>query len=255
VTPIPGDETICYGIKWNVPIETGNIIQSDSLKGDVVFNAVQARNMPNFTCSSLYTEVCDGADNNYNDLIDEGWPNLNQSCAVGVGACLAEGNYVCDANNSAGPAVCSSVAGNPGTETCNGLDDNCDGQVDEDNPGGGGSCQTGLQGACSAGILQCQSGALQCVQNNQPSAEICGNGLDDDCDGTADNLDTDGDGYLNGACQGYDCNDSNTATHPGGLDIPGNDLDENCSGMVACYADAIATPTVQESVEKIVISQ
>ena len=38
-------------------------------------------------------------------------------------------------------------------------------------------------GVCSAGTQTCQSGALQCVQNVQPSAEIC-NGLDDDCDGT-----------------------------------------------------------------------
>lgn len=70
-------------------------------------------------------------------------------------------------------------------EVCNGLDDDCNGVVDNGNPGGGGACATGNLGVCAAGTLACTNGAVACVQNVQPSAEIC-NGLDDNCNGVVD---------------------------------------------------------------------
>jgi hypothetical protein len=51
-------------------------------------------------------------------------------------------------------------------------------------PNAGGPCSTGLLGVCTAGTLD-SSG--NCVQNIQPSAEICGDGLDNDCNGQVDN--------------------------------------------------------------------
>lgn len=49
-------------------------------------------------------------------------------------------------------------------------------------------CNTGKLGICAAGTLQCATGGgLECVQTNQPlPAEICGNGLDDNCNGLVD---------------------------------------------------------------------
>jgi len=85
----------------------------------------------------------------------------------------------------------------PSPEDCNNLDDDCDGQVDEGNPGGGGSCLMTLFGICSAGTIQCQGGSLSCVQNIFPIVEIC-NGLDDDCNGITD------EGLGGGACDGPD---------------------------------------------------
>lgn len=52
--PIESGSDYCLGIAWNVPIRTSNIIQTDSLTGDVVFSAVQARHMNDFQCSILY---------------------------------------------------------------------------------------------------------------------------------------------------------------------------------------------------------
>ena len=51
--------------------------------------------------------------------------------------------------------------------------------------GGGGSCDTGIPGVCADGTLQCQGGALGCVQLSQPSAEKC-DGLDNDCNSDTD---------------------------------------------------------------------
>ncbi|OGZ27290.1 MAG: hypothetical protein A2365_01080, partial [Candidatus Nealsonbacteria bacterium RIFOXYB1_FULL_40_15] len=50
------------------------------------------------------------------------------------------------------------------------------------------SCSTGLLGICSYGTKTCSSTGSwgPCVQNAQPSEEICGDTLDNDCDGQAD---------------------------------------------------------------------
>ncbi|MEZ4339087.1 MAG: SpoIID/LytB domain-containing protein [Sandaracinaceae bacterium] len=69
-------------------------------------------------------------------------------------------------------------------EICNEIDDDCDGAVDEGNPGGGASCGTDT-GACAAGSLACRAGTLVCLGGVDPVPETC-NGADDDCDGTTD---------------------------------------------------------------------
>lgn len=74
------------------------------------------------------TEICDGLDNNCNGTTDEDWTNLSNECVAGQGICQATGNYICDASNTSGPAICSAVAGQPGEEICgNGIDEDCNG--------------------------------------------------------------------------------------------------------------------------------
>lgn len=54
--------------------------------------------------------------------------------------------------------------------------------------GGGEPCDTGFDGQCSFGTMQCRNGVLECVQNEQPGTEAC-NGVDDDCNGAIDDGD------------------------------------------------------------------
>jgi Notch-like protein len=68
-------------------------------------------------------------------------------------------------------------------EICNGRDDNCDGQIDEGNPGAGQTCFAA--GSCPVGVTVCQGGSIQCKA--QPRPESC-DGLDNDCNGIVDDV-------------------------------------------------------------------
>ena len=73
----------------------------------------------------------------------------------------------------------------PEVERCNGRDDDCDGAIDDGDPGSGAPCAAPLPGACGAGTLHCISGAPSCVSTTGATPETC-NAVDDDCDGDLD---------------------------------------------------------------------
>jgi collagen triple helix repeat protein/putative metal-binding protein len=73
----------------------------------------------------------------------------------------------------------------PSMEVCNGLDDDCNGAVDDGNPEGGVQCSTGQSGTCGPGVTVCNAGQLVCNSTKPPAAETC-NGVDDDCNGSID---------------------------------------------------------------------
>jgi hypothetical protein len=130
-------------------------------------------------------ERCNGLDDDCDALIDESFPGVGGACDNGqLGVCRQLGTLVCDAAGTG--VVCTAPTVTPGLEVCNGLDDDCDGQVDEQlGPPIGGAC--GGVGSCNAGTFACVNGQVVCEGSGGGMAEIC-NALDDDCDSFVDEL-------------------------------------------------------------------
>ncbi len=77
-----------------------------------------------------------------------------------------------------------------GDEICDGRDNDCDGNVDEDIYGAdqgnvGPPCATPLFGPCALGFTTCLDGDELCEAVTTPEDEVC-DGLDNDCDGRVD---------------------------------------------------------------------
>ncbi|MFH1720082.1 MAG: MopE-related protein [Patescibacteria group bacterium] len=178
------------------------------------------------------SELCNGLDDDCDGGTDEDFSNLNQPCSTGLGECTSLGVYVCKGDGSG--TVCDAVppAGVP--ETCDGKDNDCDGQTDEEL----GSTTCGL-GACNHTTQNCVGGVTQtCDPLEGASSEVCGDAVDNDCDGTTDeqclacttdaDCDTDPPGYTctcNGDlmhCVGYAplCDTQTGFCYQGEIDYP-----------------------------------
>jgi hypothetical protein len=91
--------------------------------------------------------------------------NTGMACAVGVGACRRMGTLVqC---MPGGPLACNVAAGTPVMETCNNVDDNCDGMTDEMNA----NC-TGATPICNSTMMRCVgcTNDMQCMPGQACSA-------------------------------------------------------------------------------------
>lgn len=132
---------------------------------------------------SATQEKCDGKDNDCDGQIDEDFAAKGTSCVGGAG-CKGKGTWICRADGSG--LICSAGGGGK-PEVCNGLDDDCDGQIDETWPDKFKTCEA--QGDCkNKGKWVCnQAGTgLECTGKVQmKSPEAC-DGDDNDCNGLID---------------------------------------------------------------------
>jgi hypothetical protein len=93
-------------------------------------------------------------------------------------------------------------------------------------------------GPCTGGSQMClSSGAWgNCVGQVVPVGEICGDGIDNNCNGATDeNVDADGDGFT--TCAGDCCDSTNECSdpnkvNPGAFDAAGNGVDDDCNGVI-----------------------
>lgn len=97
-----------------------------------------------------------------------------------VGMCMG-GTETCEDGMWSGMCVGESL---PGVEACNTVDDDCDGIPDDGIMMG--ACVTGMQGICSAGTNSCAMGQMSCEPNMTAQAEVCGDGIDQNCNGLPD---------------------------------------------------------------------
>ncbi len=222
----------------------------------------------NAEISTATPEVCDGIDNNCNNQVDEGYPDFDQD---GLANCVDMDDDNDGDGDDSDCAPLDASKYNGAVEACDGVDNNCNGKVDE------GFVNTDGDGEADCIDLDDDDDGDPDVVDCNPinptvftgAEEIC-DGQDNDCNLVVDDPDSlgcevyykdkDDDGWgmaskplclcaADGdytATQPGDCDDSTWSINPGGSEVC-NNQDDDCDGIkdnpgsLGCvnhYADA-----------------
>ena len=195
-------------------------------------------------------EVCDGVDNDcdgdidedatdgtnyYTDADGDGFGDSTTEttlCEDPADGSVTDGSDCDDTNAEINPDA---------TEVCDGEDNDCDGDVDEDvgttwyidvDGDGYGTADSTLE-QCDqpTGYVATDDDCDDSDSSISPAGtEICDDGIDQDCSGAdteCSSEDADGDGYT--TADG-DCDDNDATVNPGATDTCGDGIDQDCSG-------------------------
>ena len=249
--PAEGDACTCNGLAKALALKTACAVTNEagSCPG---WRTCKAEGLSECAAPTPVVEVCNGVDDDCDGETDNGLDEeLGEPCEVEGDWGSCPGTRVCEG----GELVCK---GTPAAaESCNGLDDDCDGAIDEAYPDhdGDGSANCLDDDDDNDGVPD-EDDCSPFAPSIFPGApELC-NGLDDDCDEEVDEpgaegctdryRDIDGDGYgdldspvlclcLPNAGSYYtttspgDCDDINPKVNPGEQDVC-DGLDNDCDG-------------------------
>ena len=211
-------------------------------------------------------EVCDGLDNDCDRQVDDNPIGVSEDCDTGFLGVCAAGRLVCDGSLTCEPRATATA------EACDGLDNDCDGEVDEeasdavdryrdaDGDGFGDSSQNVRGCGDLEGYVRVGGDCDDSNRAISPGAVEQCDAIDNDCDGVADDdivyrtfyADLDADGYGSAASgevsdctarTGYsatndDCVDSDPSINPGARETAGDEIDQNCDRQELCILDA-----------------
>ena len=200
-------------------------------------------------------EVCDGIDNDCDEVVpgdeidddgdsyaecegdcDDSDPILHGGDEDGDGASSCAGD--CDDEDQ---LMNLADADEDGITSCDGDCNDYDPlieNIDWDNDGYStcdGDCNDGapalnLDDVDGDGYTTCDDDCHDWDSTVHPGAEeICGDMVDNDCDGSAEDVDADGDGYLDVECDGLDCDDGDPDVNPDGEEVC-DGVDNDCDG-------------------------
>jgi hypothetical protein len=188
-------------------------------------------------------EICDGIDNDCNDQIDDGLTAEDADMTDGV--CAGQ-TKTCDGENGWSEPDYTQITGYEADETsCDGLDNDCDGSADEDLSGQAADL---TEGVCVGQVKTCDgingwSEPDYTLITGYEATETTCDGLDNDCDGQADNgLTAPAADVQFGVCSGAEkaCDGANGWSEPDYSLITGYEADETiCDGLDNDCDDAI----------------
>ncbi len=194
----------------------------------------------------------DGIDNDCDYRIDMADEDCIKECKDNDGDGFGNPGLIICANGPLTDCNDSDASIHPeaADNSCNNIDENCDGYNDEGYVNSITECGQGI--CSSSGLLICSDGVEidtcspgEVFSEGPAGNSTCYDNVDNDCDGVIDSNDTDcvspcidndADGYGNPGvitCDNgplADCNDNDAYIHPHALDNNCNNIDENCDG-------------------------